>query len=966
MKKVSKQILAFIMVFALMIVSAPMVYAASSVTQITLKGGNEIVYFDQDGDEFTKDNHDYYYDDLGLDVDIAGDGTITIKPVGGGQIDTFSFGVKTEGKDIDMKAYYQDTEVKSPTTIFGTAVDAEGTYASGETVPIKAYTIKYNTKYKNPSITYEFSFSEPPHNVTLPAPTTQYSVKGNSTVKDGEDYNFTLTVYSEVADYVPFVKAGGTSLDNPSPGTDGQGNKTYNYTVNGVKEDLIIAVDLKGPSRVVLPTGQGYTATPKDGASTSVPYNGSFKFDVTVDENYGIPTVYTNGTLLEDIDGNAHDNIYTYEIKNVIENQTVTVDLKAPVVVNLPTGTGYVAKSKSTSNVIPYGSDFEFTVTVEEGYGVPVVNANGSVLDSTENHENVYTYKIDKVTLTQNVTISVSKERYNIKIVKIGDGFQTTASDQNLEYGAGYSFTVSPKEGYSAPTVTAADDLSLTVDLLHSGTNYTLSSLTKNVTITITSASKLSNQVILNVSEGYTITDQNDSPVPGNTASVDYGENYTFRVKLDDAYSKSTPTVAANSINLDGRKIDDTNVYEYTITGITDRQVVTVTGVTRNTYKVNLIQGTGYTLTAVSATTVAHGSEFEFSLSLDPAYAASSPQVKSTGTAQPAYNGQTKNYTITVTEDIEISVEGIQESKFQITYSEKTDGYDIQSSSGHEVAYNGSFNFTVKVHYGYKLVSVNRLEGDSIYSLNSVGNNSYAINNITSDQQIQIVVEKIKYTVRYHDAKNGNETIDYDVDNQAVNKETSIITLKVPASVNHYKFIGWFDEDERKRETLSLGNDNSSIILTAKWELDCTNLFTVNIGTPSWSQKGDRYNLHVLAKWNADVVDELGGAEITSVGMFYSYKRIADQESALTALLEGKDPSPGKHTEQAAGRADLYIYNHNVSFTSEQEAGEIDQLFQNLQADANRSVRAYVQVKIAGKTYTYYSDVWYGSYNTSH
>ena len=66
---------------------------------------------------------------------------------------------------------------------------------------------------------------------------------------------------------------------------------------------------------------------------------------------------------------------------------------------------------------------------------------------------------------------------------------------------------------------------------------------------------------------------------------------------------------------------------------------------------------------------------------------------------------------------------------------------------------------------GYILTAVNAVSNGVVSPLNTIGNNSYVINNITADQSIQVVTTKATYTVSYVDAKgNGAGTAVYTVD----------------------------------------------------------------------------------------------------------------------------------------------------------------------------------------------------------
>ena len=874
MKKISKQLLSLMLVFAFVFVSVPITAsAASKVETITLKAVEGLTYYDQDGFEFSEDDNEIYQEDYSYTIAIdpsSGDITFTAS---NSVIPSFAFGIGlAQDKEISIthdatRANYTETTATNPSR--------------------KVYEFNLNS-CRSTAFTITPVVAAAPHTVKMPSdPTTQYelSAYGAQTVEDGANYSFDLTVYSEYVSYLPVVRVGGAVLGYSSDREDEAGNKIYSYTIENVTKDLNVAVSLN-----------------------------------------------------------------------------------APVIVTLPSGSGYKAESTSGSNLVAYGGSFEFTVTVEEGYGAPAVASNGIAVEPSKTTGSVYTYQLKDVRQTQNVSVAISKQNHTITVQQQGDGFTTTADPSTvLEYGSSYSFTVAATQGYNEPAVTVTSGSASS--LKQSGNTYTINKVTEDFEILITGGGKLSSQITFNSGEGYTVLNPADESVL-TTASVEYGSAYTFWVKLNEGYTQSDLNVTANNINLTKTAVEDKdNTFAYTIPAVQTAQVVSVSNVVRNAYKVTLIQGDGYTLSASNSTSVQHGDSFEFSLAVDPAYNSASAVVKSTGANQPVYNAETKTYSVTVTEDVSISVEGLTPNQYEVSYTPNAKDYTISTSSSTSVGYNGSFSFAVEVKPGYILTAVNAVSNGVVTPLTTIGNNNYVINNITADQSIQIVTTKASYTVSYIDAKgNSTGTVVYNADSAEFNAQTGEITLKTPSAKN-YIFAGWQDGTGTSVEKLTLANENKEITLTANWEIDWENLFTVQIGLDEngWNNVNGKYSIRLVIPWAADDIEELADAKIVRSGVFYSNQQIASSHDndALKGYIDQYTVEGAGHKSVQIGSNPLFLYYTQYTTPFTDINGQFTQSFTGIKPGQARYATAWVEVEINGVRYTYFSGQWDGTAPTA-
>ena len=389
-----------------------------------------------------------------------------------------------------------------------------------------------------------------------------------------------------------------------------------------------------------------------------------------------------------------------------------------------------------------------------------------------------------------------------------------------------------------------------------------------------------------------------------------------------------------------------------------ENQVVSVSNVAKNTCKVTLQQGAGYTLSAVGNTTVQYGDTFEFSLTIDPAYSNSNVVVMA-GTTPIPMDKTTKTYSVEVKENITISVEPLTENTYTVTYPTGA-GYSI-SAGDTSVKYNGAVSFTVTPAAGYKVVAVNTTANGVKTPLTTTGNGGYTISNITAAQSIEVVTEKVTYTVRYVDSKgNGTQVIVYSVDN--VNN--GVITLSTPTSDKEsYKFVAWQNETNAVVEELTLGNENQEITLTAQWKLVPENFFELSLKADDWKEGKTGYSIRLEASWTADQIEELKDAKVVKSGVFYSNKEITATPETLAEYIAQNATQSG-HTSVRIPNQPLYIY-YTTYETPITELGQFAQSFTGIKEGQRRAAVAWIEVEVDGQSYIYFSGSWNGTAPTA-
>ncbi|MBO5360376.1 MAG: InlB B-repeat-containing protein [Clostridia bacterium] len=151
-------------------------------------------------------------------------------------------------------------------------------------------------------------------------------------------------------------------------------------------------------------------------------------------------------------------------------------------------------------------------------------------------------------------------------------------------------------------------------------------------------------------------------PESGSTV-VYYGEDYSFTVEVDPAYTQSEILVWANKarVALRGGK--------YTVDNVTENIVITIGELSVNTYTVNLPESEAFTIYPLPeySTEVEYGGSFAFSVELADIYMNSDITVTSNGEKLKAKYGII--YTISnITEDQTVEISGLVRENYDVTF----------------------------------------------------------------------------------------------------------------------------------------------------------------------------------------------------------------------------------------------------------------------------------------------------------
>lgn len=289
-----------------------------------------------------------------------------------------------------------------------------------------------------------------------------YTVVGEASVKEGENYSFQVNIANGYNGTDMVVKVNGNTVV-----------KTGNaYVVNSVSGNLVITVtgvkkNAPDTYTVTLPSGNGFTAS----GETTVTAGSNYSFTVTVATGYDVSTLVVKNGEATLTATSTEGNVVTYTINNVQSNITLTATIaKLKFSVTLPTGEGYAVVGESEAI---YGEDYTFTVNAVAGYSVKdALVKNGDVTLTGVNG----TYTVANVTANVVITVenvvklqdyvSVTTRVYDLKLADITDAQKAAAYYMTGVSGVYQNATCEVSADLSAVDFTRAGSYTITYKLV--------------------------------------------------------------------------------------------------------------------------------------------------------------------------------------------------------------------------------------------------------------------------------------------------------------------------------------------------------------------------------------------------------------------------------------------------------------------------------------------------------------------
>ncbi len=439
------------------------------------------------------------------------------------------------------------------------------------------------------------------------------------------------------------------------------------------------------------------------------------------------------------------------EIESEIESESETESESESEVepemveITFTAGEGYTYTVEDCEVVI--GSTVEFSVTLGADYdeSVIVVRANGEEITATEG---VYS-----VVANADVVITVEgvqKDRVAITLTA-GEGYTYSIEDCEVEIGSTVEFSVTLGADYDESVIVVkANGEEITA-------NEGIYSVIANadVVITVEGVQKDRVAITLTAGEGYTYSIEN--------CEVEIGSTVEFSVTLGADYDESEITVKANGEVLTAVE----GTYSFVANANTE---ITVEGVEKDRVSITLTAGEGYTY-SIEDCEVVIGTTVEFEVTLEDKYNESDIVVKANGEEVALVDGK---YTVVASEDIEITVEGVERN--QVVITEIFAGYDGTEGSivntagkyehstlvaGHAKVYSSTLPLAYVTLAKYTLVRFAiYAESGTWFEIGTSGNLEFA-GNAASWYEVKLVRETDKYQLYFNgDWKNFNLPLD--------------------------------------------------------------------------------------------------------------------------------------------------------------------------------------------------------------
>ncbi len=459
-------------------------------------------------------------------------------------------------------------------------------------------------------------------------------------------------------------------------------------------------------------------------------------------------------------------------------------------------GEGYTVYS-ADNTTLHYGDDYTFTVTVAEHYNADnmKVYANGILLDGSESG-GTYSFTVKNITANQTITVTgIELDKHTITYMVNGQIYLTMQSD----YNSLLAEPVSPIK--SGETFKGWSDGSriwnFAADKVTS--DMTLKAVWENGMLTVTPAVS---------GKGYTVA-SDDNP------TVNYGDDYTFTVTVDDHYNADNMKVYANGILL----VPEANgsIYKFTVKNITDDVTITVYDVTADVYTVQYkVDGE-----------ICYSGQVVYG---DKAQKPKSP-VKAGHTFAGWFDGDDEwNFADGVENDLELEAK-FEALAYTIAVPEDNSEFTVNITSADSVRYGESFAFSITVSDGCNAADMTVYANGVLLEKTSENGNTvyFEIANVTESKVITVRgIGRNTYSVTYNE--NTTEYVGNMPKPKIKEYDADVAISDLTPERYGYTFVGWSTEKDGAVKYLAgdTYSENADITLYAVWE---ARKFAVNFET---------------------------------------------------------------------------------------------------------------------------------------
>lgn len=457
---------------------------------------------------------------------------------------------------------------------------------------------------------------------------TKKELRGIITVSDGDDYYFAVGVQAGYDAEKLTVTQNGSGLneyDDEIVQWAQHNEKTEGckfYKLENVKSSVTVVasvvkrkVAVEFDSNAAVKNKEGRTAKityKQDNSviegSLDVTYGNSVTFTVTLPEEYNqsdFKVMVRGENETEDQAKEVTKYQNEYKILDITENKKVYVE---NITVNVYT-INFVGSDRAEylvdNNIfkgtkdVEHGSKIEFKIKPKTGYKLDenfVVNCQKesgdekltTEKDSGSGDNTIYKCSISNI--KENCTIvleDIANITYKVTlqdvpgITYLNDRGSVVSGSMRVKYGSNFEFSVNVDDAYDDSAagmfiVLNNGKSKLGAQKLSAG-RYLISNITEDLNIKVGNIRKNTYTVTLRNEEGIDYYNSNNKVITGDN-TVDHGSSFSFKVSLYPAYSDSSIAVMLGNDKLTA---DDSGFY--TIPGIIEDKIITVTGIHPNT-----------------------------------------------------------------------------------------------------------------------------------------------------------------------------------------------------------------------------------------------------------------------------------------------------------------------------------------------------------------------------------------------
>ena len=536
----------------------------------------------------------------------------------------------------------------------------------------------------------------------------------------------------------------------------------YTEKTGGVKVDetTVLDKDLTVYARFDVNTlnitpaesGEGYAVSSNDG--TTVNYGGDYSFTVTAADHYNADNmkVYANGILLS---GSKNGKVYYYTVKNITANQTITV-------------TG-VELDKHT---VTYMVNGQVYLTVQAEYNAylsePASPSKvGETFKGWSDRQKIWDFSTDRVTSDTVLYPVWESGMLSITPAESGEGYTVSSDDgTTVSYGGDYSFTVTAADHYNADNMKVyANGILLIPEANGNVYKFTVKNITDNITITVFDVT----------ADIYTVKYVVDGEVYYSEKVIYNGRaqkpkspskrGYVFKGWFDGSDEWNFEDGIENDLELEAKF--ETLVYAVSVPDNRSEFTVNVTSDSR----------------------VEHGGSFSFNITVSDGFSASDMMVYANGVLleKTSEYGNTVYFDIAnVTEATVITVRGIGQNTYSVTYNSNTTEYVGNMPENEIKTYDTDIAVSdlIPERYGYTFKGW-AVEKDG--AVQYTGGDVYSDN---ADIKFYAVWEAKKFAVLFE--TNGGV-----INSGEIAEYTYGTGAKLPTDVSKdgYDFAGWYEDE---------------------------------------------------------------------------------------------------------------------------------------------------------------------------